>query len=241
MKKSFFALLAAITLLAGNASAQFVFDFGTLPTYGTGGNVSAFVVDWNNGAPNEVIGWAYLWDTPTTMEQMMANIAGVSGSDLFIRWDSNAGFGAFLFGLGHQNGPTLFSVVGAQNNLGAPAPAAFISGVWDIDTGGGWEPPAAFTGVAANAGDFYAEGFSWTSYVAGSAPNFTTSISETSFYSPADWTATSLGISSVNLVNQGWYGFGNGREPFTIPEPSSFALIALGAGLLIWRRSRIAC
>jgi hypothetical protein len=237
MKKSFFAVLAAVGLTAGNLSAQFVFDFGTLPSYGSGANVSAFVVDWNNGSPSEVIGWAYRWDTAPTMETMMADIAAAGGSKLFMRWDSDAGFGAFLFGLGYQNGVTPFGVINAVDGEGDPAVADFVAGVWNINTGPGFDAPAAFTGVAANAGDFYAEGYSWSSYVAGSAPDFTTSVSQSSFFAPSNWTATSLGISSVTLVNEGWYGFGNGRVPLTIPEPSSLLLLAMGGVFFLHRRS----
>lgn len=242
--KTAFSILSASLGSAGALLAQAQFDLNHLTYYGTGPDRAAFVVDWNNGSANEVVAWGYQFDETAmvTMEQMMAEIASDPNSELFIRWDSDAGFGAFLFGIGKQNGATAFGVSGAVNALGNPVAANFVNGVWDIDTGIGWEQPAAFTGTASNTGDFYAEndGFSgWSSYVAGSAPDFSTSVSDQRLTSPANWTATSVGISSVVLVDEGWYAYGNGREPNTVPEPGAAALVfSLAAGLAIARRPK---
>ena len=239
------ALLSIISLSAmGSAGilfAQATFDLNSLDYYGTGPDRAAFVVDWNNGSANEVIAWGYNFDatTPPTMQTMMEDVAADSTSKLFIRWDSDAGFGAFLFGLGLQNGMTLFDVTGAVDNADNPAAANFVNGVWDINTGIGWEPPFAFSGTASNPGDFYSEGFGWSSYVAGNAPDGTTSVSDKRLTSPANWTATSLGISSVDLVDEGWYAFGNGRAPATVPESGTTGLyVAFSAALLLLRRRR---
>ena len=240
------ALLSIISLSAmgsaGSLFAQATFDLDSLDYYGTGPDRAAFVVDWNNGSANEVIAWGYNFDatTPPTMQTMMEDIAASSTSKLFIRWDSDAGFGAFLFGLGLQNGMTVFDVTGAVDSAGNSVAANFVDGVWDINTASvGWEPPAAFDGTASNSGDFYSEGFGWSSYVAGNAPDFSTSVSDTSLTSPSNWTATSLGISSVGLVDEGWYAFGNGRAPDTVPEPGTTGLyVAFSAALLLLRRRR---
>ncbi len=238
MKKSFILTLVTIASSMANLTAQVGFTLDSLPSYGTGSNVSGFVVDWNTGASNEVIGWAYRWDEPTTMQEMIAGIAGTPGSNLFVRWDSDAsGFGAFIFGLGYQNGATPFSVSGAVDDFGDPSTADFVNGIWDINVSTGFDAPFDFTGTASNVGDFYAEGFMWGSFVAGSAPNFSTSVSEQSLFSPSQWTATDFGISGVGLVNEGWYGLGNGRAPLTIPEPTSLLLlVAAGAMLVAFRR-----
>lgn len=228
------------TLLSGHATTskgQTSFNLDSLTYYGSGSNRSAFVVDWNNGESNEVLAWGYNWTGTLTMATMMADIAAAD-PEFFIRWDSDAGFGgaAFLFGLGYQNGVTPFDVSDAVDADNNPVSANFVNGVWDIDTGIGWEPPFAFTGVASNSGDFYSEGFGWSSYVAGSAPDFSTSLSEPSLISPDDWTATSLGISGIELVDEGWYGFGNNRAPNTVPEPGSGLLLCLGVLLILGRR-----
>jgi len=234
------SLIVTVSACAGTAFGQATFDLNSLTYYGTGPDRAAFVIDWNNGSANEIVAWGYRFDdsVAVTMEEMMAEIASDVNSELFIRWDSDAGFGAFLFGLGKQNGATTFDVSGAVDALGNPVTANFVNGVWDIDTGVGWEPPAAFGGTASNAGDFYAEGFGWSSYVAGSAPDFNTSVSEQRITSPADWTATDLGISGIELVNEGWYGLGNGREPSTVPEPAWFGIyFSLAAVFVALRRS----
>jgi len=235
-----------IAALAGVCSAQLVsaqalFELDDLTYYGTGTNRAGFVIDWNNGDTNEVVAFGYMWSAGgATMEDLISEVASAASSDLFVRWDSDAGLGAFLFGLGLQNGVATFDVTGAVDSVGDPVPSNFVNGIWDINTGGtGWEPPAAFTGQAANVGDFYTEGFGWSSYVAGSAPDFTTSVSQTSLVSPSAWTKTSLGISSVGLVDEGWYGFGWDRAPNTIPEPGTLALLAASiTGWFVIRRFR---
>jgi len=219
-----FAVLTFATVTAGQTS----FDLNSLTYYGTGSNRSAFVVDWNNGASNEVLAWGYNWSGTVTMSTMMTDIADAD-PNFFIRWDGDAsGFGPFVFGLGHQNGATPFDVTGAVDKNGHPVSSAFVNGIWDISQGTAFDAPATFSGTAANPGDSYIEGDAWSSYVAGSDPDFSTSKSETSQISPDSWTATSLGIGSVELDNEGWYGFGNNRAPTTIPEPSTVLLLMMG-------------
>ncbi|MEM1157809.1 MAG: PEP-CTERM sorting domain-containing protein [Verrucomicrobiota bacterium] len=230
-------LIITVAVMTATSWGQVLFSLDSITYYGTGSNRAAFVVDWNNGAGNEVLAWGYNWDGGATMETMISDLAAAD-PNLFVRWDSDAGLGAFLYGLGYQNGATAFDVIGAFDPSGNPSSSSFIDGVWDIHTGAGFEVPTAFSGTAANAGDFYNEGFVWTSYVAGSAPDFTTSLSETSLLSPADWTGTSLGISNVSLVDEGWYGFGNSREINTVPEPSSVLLMLIGGVALVLRRRR---
>lgn len=243
MKKVRNTILIITTGAAASLLGQAEFTLDELTYYGEGPHRAAFVVDWKNGATNEVIAWGYRFDADTgyTMEQMMATIAAGPGSNLFARVDTSGTFGTFTFGIGYQNGATPFDVVGAVDEFDEPVAANFVDGIWDIPTSFFQE----FNGQAANAGDFYREGVdfgaSWGSFVAGDADDFTTSTSEQRTVSPVHWTATSLGISDVELVDQGWYGFGWGDAPSTIPEPQQAAL-ALGIlallGLYYRRRVR---
>jgi len=226
---------------------QSTFTLDDLTYYGSGSQRAAFVVDWKNGATNEVIAWGYRFDADMgySVEQMMAEIAADSSSNLFIRWDSNTGFGAFVFGLGYQNGVESFDVTGAVDDWGDSVTANFQNGIWDIHTGPFWEAPAAFTGVADNSGDFYREGDGldtafWGLYVAGDAPDYSTSVSEQRKDSPVHWTASGLGISDTELIDEGWYGLGFGSAPSTVPEPGQAGLIfsLLAMVVLIYRRRR---
>ncbi len=225
-----FAVITAFVVTALSVTATPTFELDSLTYYGAGDQRAAFVVDWNNGQPNHVQAFGYRFTGEVTFYDMLSDIAGDPSSGLYLRVDGETAFGEFIFGIGRQNGATPFAV---SNTDTAPA---FNNGVWDISVDAAFDQPASFGGAATNQGDFYEEGFDWGSYVAGTAPDFSTSISEQRLSSPSSWTATSLGAASIDLVDDGWYGFGRDSAPSTIPEPATFVLLFSGLGILLWWR-----
>ncbi len=245
MKKNIFAAIvafAAATTPTSVVSAA-VSDFSDLNFWGTGANQSAFVVDWNDGKTNESIVWGYRWDGVLTVADMIAGL-GAAAPALYSRLDSNAGFGAFIFGLGMQVGAAPFGVTGAVDNFNNPAVPNFVNGVWDIHTGAGWEGPASFTGTPTNSADHYIEGWGWGFFLGGTS----NSNAQPSFSYPTTWTYSNFGVSGVQLLNNGWYAFSyNDITPTApdapvaaVPEPTSFTLFGLAfLGLVFARRRQL--
>jgi hypothetical protein len=251
MKTSFFALLAASTLLAGNVFAQLVTNFDDLNYWGTGTNRTALVIQWNDSKSPDALAWGYRWSGTETVADMILFLAE-NDPRFFARIDSNgSGFGAAFFGFGYQTGSAAFGVTGAVDELGNPVdPLVFVDGINDLNTSASsTEAPAGSeTAVPINAADRYVEGW-WDNgffsfYNSGTDINALTA----SFALPSSWAFSNLGASSVYLVDEGWaaFSFAPGFVPVgvsstvtaAIPEPSSIALFGLGAGVLLWYRRR---
>ncbi len=224
-----------------------VADWSDLHYWGSGANRSAFVVDWDDGKANETLAWGFRWDGTLTVYDMITSL--VTGDPrFFARVDNDAGFGAFIFGLGYQNSATAFDVVGTVDDVGNAVSSDFVDGVWDINTQPGWEGPLAFDGAPLNVVDQYLEGFGWEFYL-GEAVDENVNVPGTFFQAgptttyPGWWGFATLGASDTSLVNDGWYALSHAGGPpgpalAAIPEPSAAVLVLLGAGMLAWFRRR---
>lgn len=208
MKNWFTAATAAMVLTPAGAFSQVVSNLDDLNYWGSGPNRAAFVVDWKDSKANESLAWGYNWSGTLSVADMFADL--VAGDpNFYMRWDGDAGFGSFVFGVGYQNGPNPFGVTGTVDDLDDPVTPNFVSGIWDIDTGIGWEAPAAFDGTPVNPADHYIEGFGWVFYLGGLSDD----TADPSFAYPLNWTSANFGIGGINLVDNGWFAFSIGSEP----------------------------
>jgi hypothetical protein len=225
------------------ALATPITNLDDLNYWGTGANRSAIVIDWNDGKSTTSFAWGYQWDTAPVLSDVLATLAG-SNIGLFLRWDSQTPFGPGLFGIGQQNSAAAFGVSGAQDASGNPVVPVFTAGVDDMNVSAAtFDPPLSSAGTApVNAVDFYQEGWNdngfWVAYFAGTN-NFST---ETSFAAPTNWIDSFVGIGSVTLTNEGWYGFSfapgfagsNPRDAVAVvPEPGVTLLVLMGGIILL--------
>jgi hypothetical protein len=246
MKQSFFALLAAITLLAGNAFAQIV-NLDSLNYWGTGPNRTALIIQWNDSKSPTALAWGYKWSGSQTAGDMLTFLAA-NDPLLFMRIDSATSLGPAFFGFGYQTGSAPFGVTGAKDTDGNPVTPVFTAGVDDLNTNPyTTQAPTSSTAAAPlNLGDRYVEGWIdngfWEMFHSGTS----NTVLQASYAYPTTWTSSWVG-AGVTLVNDSWvaYSFNPGVSigvtnslfvTAAIPEPSSFALIALGAGVFVWYR-----
>ncbi len=241
------AAVILIGITAARLPAQ-VGGFSDLNYWGTGPNRSALVVDWNDGKTNEVLAWGFNWSGSLNVEAMVVQLAGLDPR-FNLRLDSDASFGLALFGIGYQSGGEEFGLSGAQNPAGAAVDPVFTSGISDMNENAGTtEAPASSTNVApANPANHYAEGWNdngfWQLFLGGESDSTATPSSNY----PATWTAANFGLSSINLVNDGWYALSISEPDFTsnvpgsafaaVPEPAAVPLLLLGVAILnVYRR-----
>jgi len=249
MKKSFFAVLAAITLLAGNAVGQLVGDLDDLNYWGSGTNRIALVIQWNDSKSPGSLAWGYRWSGTQTVGDMLTYLAA-NDSGLFLRIDSSTGFGMGIFGIGYQTGASPFGVTGAEDTGGSPVTPTFTAGINDLNTNPASTQAPASSAAASptNAADRYAEGWNdtgfWELYNSGSD----NSQLQSSFALPTTWTASFVG-SSTALVDGSWaaFSFAPGfasagvasSVTAAVPEPGSLGLLGFAAGAFwIWKRRR---
>jgi len=245
MKKPLLALLAAILLMAGNAFAQIV-NLDSLNYWGTGPNRTALIIQWNDSKSPTALAWGYRWSGNQTVRDMVTFLVA-NDPRLFARIDSQTIFGPSYFGFGYQTGSDAFGVTGAVDINGDPVTPIFTAGVDDLNTNPlTTEAPASSTAAAPlNTSDRYVEGWMnngfWEMFHSGTS-NLEL---QASYDYPTTWTSSWVG-ANVALVHDSWvaYSFAPGflssgvTDSFSvtaaIPEPSSFALIASGAGILLF-------
>lgn len=243
------AILTCSILVTLPIQASIVSDFDSLNYWGTGDNRSAMVIDWNDQKTSFSLAWGFRWDGTLTVADMLLSLTAADDR-LFLRIDSEAGFGTALFGIGNQLGTSAFGVTGAQDTVGNPVTPVFVSGIDDLNTDNAstQSPASSLNAMPLNPVDRYQEGWSdngfWGLYFAGS-DNFST---QPQFTYPVDWIDAWLGVSGADLVDDGWYGLSfapgfAGSEPSpahaAIPEPGMMVLMAFGSILLcFWRTVR---
>lgn len=252
MKKSFFCVLAAVCVMAGNSWAQLVGNLDDLNFWGTGTNRAAFVVQWNDAKSPTAIAWGYQWTGSQTVADMVVFLAA-NDPLFFARIDSATGFGLSVFGFGYQTGAAAFGIVGAQNEDGDPVTPMFTLGIDDLNTDPATTQKPASSAAAAplNAADRYMEGWNdngyWELFHSGTDHYAL----QASFTLPTTWTSSWVG-SGVTLVNDSWAVFSISNPDFSsnlptadvvaaIPEPGAFGLGLMGAGILCWRRRISRC
>jgi len=194
------ALAAIATLaLAASAFAQTVTNNSDVSYWGSGSNHAVLVISWHDGKNDSTLAWGYSWNGTATMWDMLVALAH-SDPRLYARVDSATQYGPAIFGLGYdENNNGTFSVTGAQDENGNAVTPIFTVGISDTNTGASSsEAPSSSVGAApGETDDHYAEGWFdhgyWEVFTGGTNSSY-----------PASWTS-SFGVSSITLVNNGWY------------------------------------
>ncbi len=236
-------VLCAFTTLSSHA--QLVSNFSDVTYWvGSGANESVMIIDWNDGNQPASYIWGYRWDYDSSGNapagiDMLKDIAADDPRLLTVLLFGDT----FVFGLGYDTNGN-----GSSFTFGTP--------------GVGTE-----TGSASDPADRYKEGFyengfwsyslyggdiDYTIYDQNFNPIGTANYNQTgtTLWSVAssDWWFSQVGAADRELVPNSWdvwhwapnFSPGAISQPVAaIPEPTSFALVAVCAtGLILFRRAR---
>lgn len=211
--------IAVVVLFFSQAVTVRAFDESTVTNWtGTGTNVSYMVIDWGT---DESLVWGYRWSDTATTYDMMTSIA-TADSRLLLHFQDDTQWGHFLFALGYD----------AENNG-----TGFTLGTPGVVTE---------TGHANDSNNYYHEGVEtgfWAFYTY--AGNVASPSDDP--YSGGIWSGSMVGVDSAILANNSWSGFTFSSDTDTwssvepslpiaaeaVPEPSSIALMMLGASCLL--------
>jgi len=222
MKKSFLAMLAAITLLAGNSWGQIISNLDDIQFWvGSGSNRSVLIIDFHYGgtlsATQQSWVWGYRWDGSATGEDMISAIAAAdSNLDVLSPWFVMDIY--YAVGLNYYEGEANYNP-GVDLSWGY-----YLAGGTAEEFNNDWIPQ----GQVPIPGGGYDMPVSWTISPSGSADRR---------LSDGSWDAWSFGSYDPNT-------FVHLVEPAAIshaaiPEPSSILLIGLGSVMLFLRRKKI--
>lgn len=202
--------VVAVCLCAGSAAASFAFEDIQLWT-GSGENVAALVIDWNDGKSAESIAWGYRWTGSATGADMVEAV--IRADDRLYGAIASLSFGIATIGLGYD-----LDGDGFQTN---PATAFDADGYAIIAPRDGTLP--------ADADDHYIEGWNtgyWSYWVASDSP----------FGGSGLWGYANDGLSGQLAGDGEWHGLSfapgfNGPEPgdpvAALPAPGALALLAV--------------
>jgi hypothetical protein len=229
-------LVAGLFALSSTASAGTSpyddFDFGDIANWtGQGSNQAALVIDFQSPSGPSSYVWGYRWNGTATGEDMLNAIAGT----VLIRDRDGGPVLDTLYG----TDPRLYA---RESSFGAGLGRSVFGLGYDKDGDGGSFVSGyenSEDGHTTDADDLYAEGWFtgyWGYYVHDTEPG---------------WGFSALGMSSRELTDGSWDGWGFGAGFNTVepalpsaaavaPEPVSAAMLIAGAAMLRRRRRAVA-
>lgn len=229
MKKSFFCVLAAVCVMAGNSWAQLVDSFDDIEFWvGTGANRSALIFDFHSGGSESSTRqswvWGYRWDGPAGSKTGADLIAAITAADANLTVTNEFFVSIVTY------------VVGSNTYTGA-SDFFFTDVSWGYYIAGGQSPifenvaPFAQIGVfdAPNGGINMPVGALWSVATSGSGDRL---------LADGSWDAWSFGPYNPTTFDHETPP--SGIAYAAIPEPTSALLIGLGVVLMfVLRRKRI--
>lgn len=197
---------------------------------GSGTNEAGFVVDWNDGKAEQSLLWGYRWDGNATGEDMLRAIVAAD-PNLYVSISGATPFGTALFGIGYDTT--------GGNDFAVTPSLAFVDRTHvnpsPYDGNDGFAP--------ANPLDHYEGGWYtgyWSYWVKADVAD--------------DWGYSGLGMTSRQLTDGAWDGWGfddftgtsgsphdptAALAPVSIPEPGTASVaVVSGAALLLLRRRK---
>ena len=215
MKNVFAALIALIVFTAPALRGQAVVNsYNDIQFWaGLGANRSAVVVEFNSGTNPFSVAWGYRWSGQVSLQTMMFDLAGVisRGPAPVPGSDPRLSLSVTSFG---NMGFFIDTLTYDQSGIGDSWPSGTLS----------------LTGYDGN---------NWNNlFTLNGSPN----------WSSGPFQLSNVGMAGTTLVDGGWYGWVTANGPKTynfqqpvaaVPEPSSLALIAIGAAALLWRHRRL--
>lgn len=231
----------ATIVLSVCTNVQAGFDFSNINRWiGAGPDRAALMIDWNDGKSQYSEVWGYYFtDTGSlTAWAMLLDIA-TQDTQVYLKYDSEAGFGPALFGIGYDADDDGFSLVPGANNV-------FNSnGLLDENTdplGGPYTTQSgnADGNVTLDPDDRYEEGWN-TGFYAFYHENDNPPYNGLAPFNGGAWEQASTGLSGHIVTDDGWVGLswapGFSATVPAVPEPTSLVLLGLGS-LALLRRCR---
>ncbi len=211
-------MVLSLSVLHGQAWGIGLNDISTW--YGSGTSETGFAIDWNDVGGSQVIVFGYRYNevTSPTTEDLLIDVAGTSGSGLYLRVGTVGAFGLPLYGIGHDADSDGFDLSDSPG---------FVSGVAVT--------APSDSATAADGDDYYAEGW------------FSNGFWEVfQGEEGVGWSSAFAGISDVSLVDGAWVGlsFAPGYSQsspsvsLAVPEPGSVLMLLGGALMVAGRRGR---
>lgn len=223
MKKLIAALTALVVFTVSSANAQLVTGVGDIGYWvGSGANRSVLVLDFQDGSGKPAFAWGYAYDGAPSGAEMLLDIAAAD-PNLELTYTGTAEAGFYMSKISYFDGATI--------HLEQEGDFIVDSRYWGYSVAGG-----------TAGGNFSPQSFDLVD------PGPSSTLPSVWLESPSGASSISYGTPGRFVANLSWdaWTFGEwGTVPATtiyaaaaVPEPSSWALLALSACLFIFFRIR---